>query len=260
MGRGTEGKGAPRPRRVLLRILLGVVLALALGIAVYAGDYYRADESAAASLERTIPGVRVDAGRDRIVFVPDGAREGLIFYPGGKVEFSAYAPLMEELAREGILCVLVRMPLNLAVLDANAANGIPEAYPEIETWAVGGHSLGGAMAAVYAAGHPEEVDALVLLAAYSTADLSGSGVRVLSVYGTEDGVMKRDRYEEYRANLPADVTELIIDGGCHAGFGSYGPQKGDGTPLISREEQQRITAEAVRAFLTGRESASEYAA
>mgnify|MGYP003037100703 CR=1 FL=1 len=86
-----------------------------------------------------------------------------------------------------------------------------------------------------------ELDGLVLLAAYSTADLTDSGLRVYAAYGSEDGVLNREKYEADRTNLPQDTTEAIIDGGCHAGFGSYGAQKGDGTPTISAEEQQRRT-------------------
>ena len=256
MGKKTTSRGSAAPsyrkrprRRRALWLVLGMLAALVLGVLIYAGDYYRADETAVACLAGTDSAVQVEAAGDRIVFRPENARAGLIFYPGGKVEFSAYAPLMEQLARRGVLCVLVRMPLNLAVLRPNAADAIPEAYPEITEWAVGGHSLGGAMAAAYAASHPQQTDALVLLAAYSTADLTASGVRVISLYGTEDGVLQRDKYEKYRPNLPADTTETVIEGGCHAGFGSYGPQKGDGTPAITAQEQQRLTADAVASWL-----------
>ena len=93
------------------------------------------------------------------------------------------------------------------------------------------------------------LDGLVLLAAYSTADLTDSGLRVYSTYGSEDGVLNREKYEADRINLPQDTTETVIDGGCHAGFGSYGAQKGDGTPTISAEEQQRQTADALAAWM-----------
>ena len=156
---------------------------------------------------------------------------------------------MRACAENGILCALVRMPGNLAVLDANAADGLQQEHPEIMTWYIAGHSLGGAMAANYAAAHSENFAGLILLAAYSTKDLTQTTLRVLSVYGSEDGVMNRGSYEKNRANLPADTTEVILDGGCHAQFGSYGPQDGDGIPTISGEEQVRQTAEAIAAFV-----------
>ena len=115
-----------------------------------------------------------------------------------------------------------KMPCNLAVLDMNAADSIPERFSEVTDWYIGGHSLGGAMAASYAAKHTDELDGLVLLAAYSTADLTDSGLRVYAAYGSEDGVLNREKYEADRVNLPQDTTETVIDGGCHAGFGSYG--------------------------------------
>ena len=108
-----------------------------------------------------------------------------------KVENTAYAPLLHDLAEDGILCVLVKMPCNLAVLDRNAADSIPERFSEVTDWYIGGHSLGGAMAASYAAKHTDELDGLVLLAAYSTADLTDSGLRVYAAYGSEDGVLNR---------------------------------------------------------------------
>ena len=104
------------------------------------------------------------------------------------------------------------------------------------------------MAANYAAAHDEDFDGLILLAAYSTKDLTGTTLRVLSVYGSEDGVLNRESYEKNRAKLPADTTEVILDGGCHAQFGNYGPQDGDGVPTISGEEQVRQTVEAIAAF------------
>ena len=134
-------------------------------------------------------------------------------------------------------------------MDVNAADGVTSQYPNIKDWYIGGHSLGGAMAASYAGSHADELDGLVLLAAYSTADLRDSGLRVFAAYGSEDGVLNREKYVADRKNLPADTTEWIIDGGCHAGFGAYGAQDGDGVPRITAEEQAEMTAENVAAWI-----------
>ncbi|MBQ6292443.1 MAG: alpha/beta hydrolase [Lachnospiraceae bacterium] len=244
-----QEKGGARKSRKGLLIALAVLLLAAAAILFYTADYSRADASALRVLEEGVPGVNIEQASDRIVFTPETPKAGLIFYPGGKVEYKAYAPLMAELSKEGILCILLKMPLNLAVLDINAAAGIPAEYPEIGYWMLAGHSLGGAMAASYAAKHSDELDALVLLAAYSTVDLTSGGLEVLSVYGSEDGVLNREKYEKYRPNLPSDVRETVIDGGCHAYFGAYGAQKGDGTSRITREEQTAQTVLAILALL-----------
>ena len=233
--------------RILAAVLI-CLLAVGVLFGVYVGDYYYADATAEAAL-LSDDSVTVTQGNGSWVFAPDTPTAGLIFYPGGKVENTAYAPLLHKLADKGILCVLVKMPCNLAVLDMNAADGIPEDFPEVNSWYIGGHSLGGAMAASYAAKHTDELDGLVLLAAYSTADLTGSRLRVYSTYGSEDGVINREKYEADRSNLLANTTEVVIDGGCHAGFGSYGPQAGDGTSTISGEDQQQQTADALAAWM-----------
>ena len=182
-------------------------------------------------------GVQVLNEGSLTVFMPEEARQGFIFYPGGFVEHTAYAPLLRALCEEGWLCILTEMPFDLAVLNMNAAQGIREKYPQVESWAIGGHSLGGAMAASYTAKHPDDFDTLVLLAAYSTADLSGTDIRVYSLYGSEDQVLNRSKYAQYRANLPASTLEAVLEGGNHALFGDYGTQKGDGAARITPEEQ-----------------------
>ena len=225
--------------RIILSVCLALLLVIGIGGYAYVSDYYHADETALEAMAYLTDSVQAEQDGDVIWFVPEDPTAGLIFYPGGKVEYTAYAPLLRACAENGILCALVQMPGNLAVLDANAADGLQEAYPEITTWYIAGHSLGGAMASNYAAAHAEDFDGLILLAAYSTKDLTGTPLRVLSVYGSEDGVMNRESYEKNRANLPADTTEVVLDGGCHAQFGSYGPQDGDGIPTISGKEQVR---------------------
>lgn len=230
--------------------LIVILLAMIIGTGAYIGDYYRADDQALEIVTQTgIPISEdvtvVNQKNSRICFEPEEPQCGLIFYPGGKVQYEAYAPLMEKLAENGILCVLVHMPGNLAVLDVNAADGIREMYPEIKTWYIGGHSLGGAMAASYAAKHSGDFSGLILLAAYSTADLSDSGLSVISIYGSMDGVLDAEKYEKYLPNLPDTAREVVIEGGCHSYFGSYGMQDGDGTPTITREEQIEETVKAI---------------
>lgn len=241
-----------RQKKILKRavvITLAVILAVAAAFFIYTADYYHADSMANTALISD-PGVTVGNLDGNIVFTPaGGASAGLIFYPGGKVEYTAYAPLMHSIARNGIQCVLVKMPFNLAVLDMNAANGIADSFPEVQEWYIGGHSLGGTMAASYAAGHADELSGVVLLASYSTADLSQSGLKVLSMYGSQDGVLNMDSYAKYRGCLPEDYTEIVINGGDHAGFGSYGAQSGDGTADVSSEEQTEIAAAAVTEFI-----------
>lgn len=234
--------------KVILSVCLAILLIVGIIGYVYVSDYYHADETALAAMAYQSTQVQIEQGGNVTWFVPQEPTAGLIFYPGGKVEHTAYAPLLRACAEKGLLCALLRMPGNLAVLDTNAADGLQEKHPEVTTWYIAGHSLGGAMAANYAATHAEDFNGLILLAAYSTKDLTQTPLRVLSIFGSEDGVMNREAYEKDWVNLPADTTEIILEGGCHAQFGSYGPQDGDGTPTISGEEQIKQTTEAIVAF------------
>ena len=178
------------------------------------------------------------------------ATTGIIFYPGGKVETMAYAPLFMELAKENILCVLVDMPFHLAVLDMNAANGIQEQFPTIESWYMAGHSLGGSIASSYIVKHSNEYEGLILLASYSTSNLSDTNLKVISIYGSNDEVLNIENYIDNYDNLPNDTLEYIIQGGNHAQFGNYGLQKGDGIASITTEEQQQQTKNYILGFIT----------
>ena len=238
---------ADKRKRKIFIIAASIVLVIAILIgacAIYLGDYYKAnDEAIGAFMPQGSTWKEEPNGN--IVFEPDGATAGLIFYPGGKVEHSAYIPLMQACAENGILCVIAEMPFNLAVFDINAADGIQKQYPQIEKWYIGGHSLGGSMAASYLEKHTDEYEGLILLGSYSTADLSYTDLEVLSVYGSEDEVLNREKYNDNISNLPGDFKEIVIEGGCHAYFGMYGAQDGDGAPSISNSEQILRTAEHI---------------
>lgn len=182
-------------------------------------------------------------------FSPAGSdpQTALIFYPGGRVDYRAYAPLARAIAAEGYRVLLVRMPLNLAVFAPGAAADVMAAYPQVQHWVIGGHSLGGAMAANFVYQNPAAVEGLIFLAAYpagsnSLADLD---VQVVSIYASNDGLATPDKIDASRALLPADTQWVEIVGGNHGQFGWYGLQNGDGTSTISREDQENQLVNAV---------------
>lgn len=257
----SQPNSTKRPRKPMLRRALvgaaGVLAACAIAFLAYASSYYHADENAVAELSGNAKvSVAGEAGSGDIAFLPQDPQAVLVFYPGGKVEYAAYAPLMHKLAERGIACVLVEMPFNLAVFDINAASDARElaaldGLPADVPWFIGGHSLGGSMAAAHLAEHANDYAGLVLLASYSTEDLSSTGIDIVSIYGSEDAVLNAGKYAENRGHLGDDVYELTIDGGNHAQFGSYGAQDGDGVALISADEQLELTADFIAESLLG---------
>ena len=238
----------PQKKRTVKRagMTLFVIAAVLLTLFLfYTGQYYHADRTAVMSL-RTDDYAVVTSSQNGVMFDGPGTEELLVFYPGGKVQETAYAPLLRTLAEEGMDVYLVRMPFRLAVFGADKIEDALEETADYAHVYIGGHSLGGAMAAHYAAEHPEGLDGVILLAAYSTKPLP-EDLPVLSVYGSEDGVLNMEKYGENRPNLP-DLQEVVIEGGNHAGFGSYGEQQGDGEASILPETQWAKTAEAILLF------------
>ncbi len=202
-------------------------------------------EAAPAALEAMASGEKVPQGW--YVFRPElQGGTGFIFYPGALVDPVAYAPLMKALASRGVTVVIVPMPLELAVFGINKASSVIAAYPEITAWAIGGHSLGGAMAAQFVADNPDAVRGVVFLASYPAGnlDLSGSPLRFASICGTLDGLAS-DEFEASRARMPPHAVMLALEGGNHAQFGDYGKQAGDGTATMSRADQQTRTVESI---------------
>ena len=165
---------------------------------------------------------------------------GLILYPGGRVDPRAYAPAARKIAESGYLAVIVPMPLNLAVFGSDQAEAVISVFPGIRHWAIGGHSLGGAMAARFAIQNPGSLDGIALWASYpaNRDDLSTSNLKAVSIYGTRDGLSSLTQIQASQALLPSDTRWVSIEGGNHAQFGWYGPQAGDNEAAISRADQQ----------------------
>lgn len=192
-----------------------------------------------------------------LVFEPvSPASRGLIFYPGGLVDAEAYAPVARALADRGVLTVITPVPLELAVLNVNAADGVQAAFPGVKVWALGGHSLGGAMAAQYMTTHAGTAPlfrGLVLWGAPLSGgiDVSTLPVHVLSIYGSRDGLSPSLTAAGRRAGLPTSAELLAIEGGNHAMFGDYGPQKGDNAATIAPLAARAQIADATAAFVLG---------
>lgn len=244
VGASRRSKGMKRKRRIILPAVLVLVL-LAGAFFLYAEDYYRAE---APAIEALASGGSVTVTETDYGWFFDGPADAdaLIFYPGGKVEETAYAPLLHRLAAGGLDVCLVKMPFRLAIFGVDRAAGIMEKY-DYGRWFVGGHSLGGAAAAMFAAKHPEPAG-VILLAAYPTKPLEAGDLE-LTVYGAEDGVLNREKLAAGRQYASDRAEEIRLPGANHAQFGNYGPQAGDGTASLTPEEQQAETAELIFRYL-----------
>ena len=207
---------------------------------IYASFYFHADQTALDAL-RSDEIVKVSETEYGWFFDGPSEENVYIFYPGAKVEETAYAPLLHHLAENDMDVSLVKMPLRFAFLGINKAKPIIQ-NGGYDHYYVGGHSLGGAMAAVYAANHGERIDGVIHFASYSTKELDDSMIEIV-IYGTEDRIVNRKSIEEGRKIAPDQYYEYTIEGGNHAQFGNYGIQPGDGNASISASEQQ---SEAIR--------------
>lgn len=186
--------------------------------------------------------------RNWIIFEPttDNFTTGFIFYPGGNVEPEAYAILARSIALEGFLVSIIKMPFDLAFFAPNKGLDFLALYPEIISWFIGGHSLGGSMAARVVFNNEDTFDGLVLLASYPAKNnnLSSYSIEAVSIYGTLDGVLSQNIIETLSL-LPSTTTVIEINGGNHAYFGYYGEQRGDNPAEITREEQHQDTKDAI---------------
>ena len=232
-------------------ILALLVLGLA-GFLIWASTPAEPQPEALQSLNDT-PEVNFETTNGWLIFTPANTAPatGLILYPGGRVNPRAYAPQAQAIAAGGFKVVIVPMPLNFAFLGANRAFQVKAGFPEIAHWSVGGHSLGGAMAAEFAKNHSQTIDGLVLWASYpaENTDLSLLDIAVISIYATNDGLASPEEVLSAQPRLPADTLFVGIPGGNHAGFGSYGAQAGDGELEIEKSEQQSQVVEATLGFL-----------
>lgn len=236
-------------RNIVLALILVAAISIS-GFFLYVGSAYEPVPEAMMALQSS-PQVTVQETDDYFSFNPTACSKnvGFIFYQGGKVEEEAYAPFMHQLAEQGISSYLIKLPFNLAVFDIDAAQEVMDTEDQINTWYLGGHSLGGVMASSFAEENAEKLNGLIFLASYSATDLTETSLNVLSIYGNQDTVMDTESFSDAMALLP-EVDRVVIEGGNHAQFGNYGPQNGDSPATISVDEQQTLTVEHIMRFIT----------
>ena len=241
-------------KRIIKFVLIGfisVIILGVLGMVVWSKTgTYPARMVALSALESTD---RVSITQDKwIVFEPNIATDtGLIFYPGGLVEPTAYAPILHQIAEKGVLVIITPMPLNLAIFNTGAANAVIDAYPQITTWILAGHSLGGASAAIFVENNPDSIDTIALWDSYppDSADLSDNTISVISIFGTTNNFPNTENFNNKKHLLPADTIFIGIEGANHAQFGDYGPKKGDVVASMSLAEQHEQVTEIMLDFI-----------
>ena len=236
-------------------IIIGVVILLGIiGFITWGLTPLGPTSEALAALESNA-NVTVEDKGNFIVFTPTSniPITGFILYPGGHVDYRSYAPIAQEIASHGYRISIVRMPLSLAVFGIDRADEVISAYPDMRYWVIGGHSLGGSMAASYAKSHSDTVQGVVFWASYpaTSDDLSITDLKGLSTYGSNDQILDKATFNATLDLLPHGTIMQVIEGGNHAQFGNYGLQPGDGTATISAADQQaqaaRLTARLLRA-------------
>lgn len=249
---GTE-PAAPRKRRTrvlqwTLWSLLAIVVLIIVGTVVWSQVGVMPAEPEPLAQARANPDLVIDDASQGIVLTPaDGAStQGLVFIPGAKVQPEAYIAILQGVAAEdGVTVVITRPWLNLAFFDLRGLDAFTAAAPDIDTWTVGGHSLGGVRGCQLA----DDADALVLFASYCATDLSDADdLSVLSLSGSEDGLSTPKKIADARHLLPGDAALVEIAGASHASFGDYGPQPGDGTPTISDDDMHARVTDLVGDF------------
>lgn len=251
-GEAARAGGGRRPRWVRV---VGAAVAVGMSVLVLGALVWLRPFGASPRAVELVDGmaeVTVADSASRITLTPTGATPttGLVFQPGARVDPRAYLPLLTEVAADGHLVVVIKQPFDIGFTAAGAPGRVVADHPEVRTWVVGGHSLGGVVASAFAADHPGQVDGLLLWASYPLDDLSSrEDLAVTTVSGSEDGLATPADLEASLADLPPQTEVVEVAGAVHAFFGDYGEQPGDGIPGTSREEAQAQIVEASTALL-----------
>lgn len=229
-------------KSILIIFLIIIICIFAFGF-YYINDYYHADDTARKYINGS-ENVTVTTIENGLFIDGPGNDTAMIFYPGAKVEYTSYLPILSQLSSKGVDCFLIEMPFNLAFFGKDYADNVIS-HHDYKHYYLSGHSLGGVMASEYAH-NSDEIDGLILFEAYPTKKINKP---VLSIFGSEDKVLNMEKYHESRPLMGKNLTEITIIGGNHAQVGNYGNQTGDGIANITPQKQQDISVEAIVRFI-----------
>lgn len=234
-------------------IIITILIIIFIGVGAftyYVSDYYHADNRAMVALNSTDTYI-VQNTVDFITFTPNSNQSttGVIIYPGAKVQAESYSVIASQLANNGYITIIVKMPFNLAFFGTNKADDVIKNYQEISSWVIGGHSLGGVFASDYAVNNQDKINGVIYLAAYPSSNASNATFKALSIRGSLDGFTLSEDISTNLGKFPVNTTFITIEGGNHYNYGDYGIQAGDNNSTITREEQQNQTIKAILQFL-----------
>lgn len=240
-------------KKRIMKVILVLVIIIITSVGVWLNITYSPDDTALKYMNDT-ERVYIKQEDFGISFIPSEQKNtsGIIFYPGAKVESTAYSPLAFKLAEEGYMVTIVQMPFNLSVLDVDKGKEVINHYEDVEEWYIGGHSLGGAMAGSFAYDYTDLIKGVFFLGAYPVEDLSDSKLDVLLINGSLDSIINQERLNEAKNLIPENDKYIILHGGNHSQFGSYGLQNNDQEAEMSFEEQQEQTTELIINLLEGK--------
>jgi len=180
--------------------------------------------------------IKVSKIKQGYYFNREGNNKAIIFYPGARVQYTAYSKLMYKLASNGYDCFLLSVPLNLAFFASNKPDNIINKY-NYKNWYISGHSLGGVVAINYAIENNKKINGIISLGSYPNKKIPNN-IKYISFYGTKDNILNKNNLEKSNKYLPNNNKIEIINGGNHSGFANYGHQSGDGNRIISSDKQQ----------------------
>ena len=236
--------------RIGLVAALLVIVLVAVAFLVWANIVMQGDRDRAIEVWSDT-GVEVTSTEHSVVIAPAGVASGtgLVFIPGAKVDPYAYMyKLAGIVERTGATVVITKPTLNLAFFDQRPLTTFTADAPGVDRWFVGGHSLGGVRACMLA--DDPAVTGLILFGSYCANDLADSGLEVLSISGSRDGLTTPEKIADARPLLPTDATFVEIEGLNHAGFGDYGTQPGDNSATIPTDQQRDEITDALATVLT----------
>jgi len=244
--------------------LYSVILTILIAILIFSCSYLPSDEDLANTIiyHETPDYISLSTNNEQ-------DNIGFMFLPGGLVDPHAYLTLMERVVSDSINVIILKYSANLAILELSKYKKFISEFPGIDSWYIGGHSLGGIAALSAVNDDPTLFDGLILLGSYPSEGFAIPDweKQVLSIYAENDQlstvedvtaavsylpparfISDIDQLDTLNANIPGTLYYCIL-GGNHSQFGDYGFQNGDGAAEISVEEQHEEIHSAIIKYI-----------